>query len=965
MFESKGSVTVQTPASIEYVVDASFQSLSDGETGIDSFTYVVDDGQGGSDTATVNITITGEDDAAVVTGDVTGSVIEAAVVVGTSQATGDLDHTDVDAADVDDVWNTSVVNGPTYGTFSIVSDGQWIYNLDDNNATVNALTDGQNLTDAITVETGDGTQSVVNIAINGSNDAPEVPSGLDLTVTDNDGPTSLDLLQGATDVDSVSGLNVAGYVVISGDASGLTLSGDTLLIDPTAYDALNVGDTESLVVEYVIEDGDGGATTQVATIQIDGANDAAVIAGVVTGTAVEDGASATGTLTASDVDNTDDTFTVQATVAALYGSFSITVGGAWIYAVNNADPTVDALTNATSLTDSFTVTSEDGTAQTINVTIQGADDALNLTGTPNPDALDGLSLNDTISGLGGDDTLRGLDGDDSIEGGAGVDLIGGGNGSDTLSGGTGGDAIYGGGDNDVLIAGAGNDSFFGGGGVDLLDFSASTDGITVDLSNSIGNQFVSTSQGSDRIQDIENVAGTAFADLITGNAQANRIIAGAGNDTVDGGQGDDTLDGGAGVDTLTFAGAAGGVTVDLSIVGTPQALGGGLGSDAISGFENLFLTSGDDNATGDAQANVLTGADGNDTLSGLGGSDTLIGGTGNDSLSGGDGDDVMVAGAGNDTFDGGLGNDAIDYGAASEGITLRMALTTAQLVSASEGTDVLIGIENVIGTGFNDAIFANSVANLLLGGTGNDRIYGGGGDDTMIGGGGVDDLNYFFATGGVTVNLGLAGTAQTVGGGQGTDTFIEFENVLGSSAFDDDLTGNSAANLLEGYGGNDTLRGAGGNDTVQGGAGNDLLGGGNGNDVVRGDQGNDAIYGGGGNDTMIGGSEGDLIFGGGGEDTFVFELVSDSVLTNRDTLADFVTAVDHVDLSLIDANNTVAGDQAFNYLGNAAFAAAGDLRFVTDGTDGFLIGDVDGDGAADLNIRLLGVTTWNVTDLDL
>ncbi|MGH1368032.1 MAG: ExeM/NucH family extracellular endonuclease [Maritimibacter sp.] len=59
------SVTIMN-GEVTYVPGALFDALSEGETATDSFTYVVDDGQGGTDIATVTVTITGENDAPVV-----------------------------------------------------------------------------------------------------------------------------------------------------------------------------------------------------------------------------------------------------------------------------------------------------------------------------------------------------------------------------------------------------------------------------------------------------------------------------------------------------------------------------------------------------------------------------------------------------------------------------------------------------------------------------------------------------------------------------------------------------------------------------------------------------------------------------------------------------------------------------------------------------------------------------------
>ena len=130
-----------------------FQYLNDGETATDTFTYTVDDGKGGTDTATVTVTINGVNDAAVISGDTVGSVIEAtADEPGSPSATGILAAADVDNDDgFQAVSDQSSALG--YGTYSIGEDGAWTYTLDNGNAAVDALGDGETLTDSFTVLT--------------------------------------------------------------------------------------------------------------------------------------------------------------------------------------------------------------------------------------------------------------------------------------------------------------------------------------------------------------------------------------------------------------------------------------------------------------------------------------------------------------------------------------------------------------------------------------------------------------------------------------------------------------------------------------------------------------------------------------------------------------------------------------------------------------------------------------------
>ncbi|MCW1917747.1 hypothetical protein NX862_03200 [Rhodobacter sp. KR11] len=157
-----------------------------------------------------------------------------------------------------------------------------------------------------------------------------------------------------------------------------------------------------------------------------------------------------------------------------------------------------------------------------------------------------------------------------------------------------------------------------------------------------------------------------------------------------------------------------------------------------------------------AVASLLTGYGGDDRLLGLAGDDGLYGGTGHDTLNGGMGDDLIFGGAGKDT--------AVFTGTAPLRVDLR--LTEAQ--ATGQGSDVLQGIENVIGAQGADWLHGNRVGNLLMGLQGNDTLDGGFGRDTLIGGMGQDVL-----IGGPGDDR-LEGGAQddTLTGGEGADVFV-------------------------------------------------------------------------------------------------------------------------------------------------------------------------------------------------
>jgi serralysin len=150
-------------------------------------------------------------------------------------------------------------------------------------------------------------------------------------------------------------------------------------------------------------------------------------------------------------------------------------------------------------------------------------------------------------------------------------------------------------------------------------------------------------------------------------------------------------------------------------------------------------------------------------------------------------------------------------------------------------------------------------------------------------------------------------------------------------------------------------------------SGNDALTGSAIADNLNGYAGNDTILGGAGNDTLTGGAGLDLLTGGSGKDIFDFNLVSDSTLgATADSIKDFSRVdLDKIDLSTIDANFNLAGNQAFVFIGNDVTFnnTPGELRF--ESANNFVSGDINGDGIADFQIELTGITLVNSSDFIL
>ena len=199
----------------------------------------------------------------------------------------------------------------------------------------------------------------------------------------------------------------------------------------------------------------------------------------------------------------------------------------------------------------------------------------------NMELVAGGDYNDTIYGTNGDDLLAGLGGADHLVGGAGDDLIDGGAGGDTIE---------------------------GGDGIDEVDYSASTVGVTVDLTITAAQN---TRFGMDVLSGIENLDGTTSGDTLRGDGGANGLKGLAGDDLLDGGAGIDTMDGDIGNDAY-YVDNSQDVVIDASGFDTIYAsIDYTLNAPSI---ETLVLIGTAVNATGNSGLDRLFGNDLDNTL---------------------------------------------------------------------------------------------------------------------------------------------------------------------------------------------------------------------------------------------------------------------------------------------------------------------------------------------------------------
>lgn len=380
----------------------------------------------------------------------------------------------------------------------------------------------------------------------------------------------------------------------------------------------------------------------------------------------------------------------------------------------------------------------------------------------------------------------------------------------------------------------------------------------------------------------------------------------------------------------------------LRITGFIENARGGNGADWISGNEGANRLEGDADDNGVGGADTIFGGEGNDTIIGGAGADELSGaedddlisgGTGADTISGNGGADTILGGAGADSISGGSdGTDWLSYANSAAGVNVTIiAGDTGSGTGGEAQGDRINGIQHVQGSELADRVTdsLNSNAynsNYFDGLAGNDVLILNAGNDTGNGGAGNDSVN----------------------GGAGND-------ILFGEGGIDTLVGGSGNDRIFGEDGADRLFGDLGNDNVQGGLGNDQVVGGAGNDTLNGAAGADSLFGEGGADLLIGGL---------GADRFEMRATGFSTvdLAGRDRINDFSRAQgDKIHLAFIDANGNAAGNGTFSFIGQNGFTGVrGQLRVQDNGSTQVIFGDVNGDGAADFAINVVGAGVPNL-----
>ncbi|GLO64216.1 hypothetical protein MACH09_47240 [Vibrio sp. MACH09] len=334
------------------------QALGQGATATDTITVQSADGTPHQ----VTITINGTNDRATVSS-ATITIDETNRAVTTS---GMLTSTDVDNPD-----NTFTPDSISvaHGDLTIDANGHWTFTA---NSPFNQLNVGDKVEETFTVASVDGTTSTIKVTINGTNDAAAVSTAT-VAVDETDTAISTSGTLTSTDVDNPD--NPFTPDLITGTNGDLTIdaNGHWTFTANSAFNQLNVGDKVEETFTVASVDG----TPSAIKVRINGTNDKATVSSATVAINETDKAVTTsGTLTSTDVDNPDNTFTPDS-ISGAHGDLTIDANGHWTFTANSA---FNQLNVGDKVEETFTVSSIDGMPSTIKVTINGTNDKALIAG---------------------------------------------------------------------------------------------------------------------------------------------------------------------------------------------------------------------------------------------------------------------------------------------------------------------------------------------------------------------------------------------------------------------------------------------------------------------------------------------------------------------------------------------------------------------------------------------------------
>ncbi|SFG94615.1 type I secretion C-terminal target domain (VC_A0849 subclass) [Ensifer sp. OV372] len=740
------------------VVDSVLDSLQSGQKLTQTYDVTVDDGKGGKATQTVTITITGTNDAPVITSVSQGGAVTeiADGATGENTAThthgGTIGFSDVDTLDTHSASFTAQ-GGGYLGTFSLGSLNQstdsvgWSFQVADN--VLDSLNAGETLTQKydVTIDDGHGGTAVqtVTITITGTDDGVSVnglSSSAEETVyeknlSDGSSPNVAALTQtgsfSVTTPDGLAGLKINGTSVVTGGAYAVGTTVDTALglLTITGYTPTTVNGTvtgATFTYSYLLQDNSLAHTAAGA--------DSGVFDNFVVAVTDEDGSTSNATLNIRIV---DDVPTVQSISSAYMGN-----GTGALEGVINATPGADGIkvykidsvgglptgwtttgtgTGQVLVKDNFgtdiyrLTTNADGTYQLeqlkerpgTQVTIDAANDFPN---SPTKTYDFGFAKFTALASSSGQVTFN----------------------ANTASGGG----------NEF---GIGNPAFSTGEKF-KIEFDKDVSSVTLRFGT---------------VKDPGSIEFTVRDGNSTPYTFSKTVVAGQTSVTIL------PSDVGFKFDYIEVLGKNG-INVSFTTVGYTETV-------AASDLTLTFGVTGEDRDGDLSNSSTLTFvSDGSTTtaneISGSAGHDVIHGGAGDDTLNGGDGNDIIYASAGDDDINGGAGVDLLNFSDATGPVTFTLVQSSweddVDLSSVGLGEEDYRNIEGVIGSDFNDKLYGSSYGDILAGGEGNDTLSGNGGADKLYGDAGNDTL-----VGGSGNDTLYGGTGvDKLTGGSGDDTFV-------------------------------------------------------------------------------------------------------------------------------------------------------------------------------------------------
>ena len=402
---------------------ANVQALTNGQIVHDQLTVTSADGTA---SRLIDVTITGANDTASISGTSTGSVKEDVAVSGGNLTTsGDLSASDADTGQSVFTAQAGTAGSNGYGTFTLNAAGHWTYTAGNGQTAIQRLHEGATLTDSFTAVSVDGSASrLVTVTITGTNDAPAFTSGATATVTEGISTATAAYTAAATDADLNTTLT---YGFGGGLDDGLfsidSATGAVTFLSSPVYGSPQDSGHNNVYDIIVTASDELTTTSKAVAITVNPLNTPPSVSNLgINETAIS--------FIASDADN-PPTLSLTSPFAGVFGNPALTTG---------ATSTIVPTQQASAVTGTLQVT--DGIASPINVIdlFLGTSGVNTFTAGSSNAALYGFGGNDILTGGTGNDTFIGGTGADTLTGNGGVNrfIVGVGDSPGTVNTGSGG-----------------------------------------------------------------------------------------------------------------------------------------------------------------------------------------------------------------------------------------------------------------------------------------------------------------------------------------------------------------------------------------------------------------------------------------------------------------------------------------------------------------------------------------------